>query len=100
MDLLFQSDAPRVFENVTQRGSSHARSNVHPIYTLLAYGGVRVLRLVLQLGPVTGAQLFGALVAAVWVTLLYLLLRLTVSAPATREFLPRSAWAAARPSSG
>jgi hypothetical protein len=77
MDLLFQSDAPRVFENLTQRGSSHARSNVHPIYTLLAYGGVRVLRLVLQLGPVTGAQLFGALVAAGWVTLLYLLLRLT-----------------------
>ncbi len=77
MDLLFQSDGPRVFENLTQRGSSHARSNVHPIYTLLAYGGVRVLRLVLQVGPVTGARLFGALVAAGWVTLLYLLLRLT-----------------------
>lgn len=77
MDLLFQSDAPRVFENLTQRGSSHARSNVHPIYTILAYGGVRVLRLVFQVGPVTGARLFGSLVAAGWASLLYALLRLT-----------------------
>jgi hypothetical protein len=77
MDLLFQSDGPRVFENLTQRGSSHARSNVHPVYTLLAYGGVRILRLGLQVGPVTGARVFGSLVAAAWVTLLYVLLRLT-----------------------
>ena len=77
MDLLFHSDGPRVFENLTQRNSSHARSNVHPIYTLLGYGGVQILRLVLPVGPVTGARLFGALVAAGWITLLYALLRLS-----------------------
>jgi hypothetical protein len=75
-DLWFQSDAPRLFENLTRRHSDHYRSNVHPLFSLVGYGGVYLLRRFFRLDSWTAVHAFEALVAAGWAATLYLLLRL------------------------
>jgi hypothetical protein len=81
-DLWFQSDAPRVFENLTLRKSDHYRSNVHPLFSLVGYGGVYLLRRFLRLDPWAAVHCFEAIVAAAWAATLYLLLRLAGHRPA------------------
>ena len=75
-DLWFQSDAPRLFDNLTRRQSDHYRSNVHPLFSLVGYGSVYLLRRLLRLDPWTAVHAFEALVAAGWAATMYLLLRL------------------------
>ncbi|HEU4955122.1 MAG TPA: hypothetical protein VFT28_11130, partial [Gemmatimonadales bacterium] len=76
MDLWFQSDAPRIFENLTSRRSDHYRSEVHPLFSLIGYSSVYLLRRILRLDPWTAVRWFEGLVAAAWAATLYLLLRL------------------------
>ena len=76
VDLWFQSDAPRIFENLTSRRSDHYRSEVHPLFSLIGYSSVGLLRRILRLDPWTAVRWFEGLVAAAWATTLYLLLRL------------------------
>ena len=56
MDLWFQSDAPRIFENLTSRRSDHYRSEVHPLFSLIGYGSVYLLRRLLRLDPWTAVR--------------------------------------------
>ena len=56
LDLWFQSDAPRIFENLTSRRSDHYRSEVHPLFSLIGYGSVYLLRRLLRLDPWTAVR--------------------------------------------
>lgn len=66
-DVWFEADAPRVFGNMTTRSWTNVRSKVHPVFTLVAYGPVYVLRRGLGLSPDTAVRLVIALVAGLWV---------------------------------
>jgi hypothetical protein len=80
-DLWFQSDAPRVYENLVVRTSDHARSNVHPLFSLVGYGTVYLIRRLFQVPPWTAVRCFEALGAALWSATLYLLLRVAGHRP-------------------
>ena len=69
VDLWFQSDAPRIFENLTSRRSDHYRSEVHPLFSLIGYSSVCLLRRILGLDPWTAVRWFEGLVAAAWAAL-------------------------------
>lgn len=75
-DAWFDSDIFRVFDNLTDRNSDHYRTNVHPLFSLVAYPPVQVIRLAMGGDGVTAVRIFVAAMAGLWMALLYLLLRL------------------------
>lgn len=72
----FQADIPRVFDNLTARGSKQNRTNVHPLFILTAFPAVYVLRTALLLEPITAIRIVVAAVAFLWLSALFILLRL------------------------
>jgi len=75
MDSWFQSDFPRVLENMVRRGSDHYRAQVHPLFAMVALPPTAFLWK-LGLTPQAAAGIVIAGVAAAWVAALYALLRL------------------------
>jgi Gpi18-like mannosyltransferase len=75
-DAWFDSDLHRVYANLTNRLSDHYRTTAHPLFSLIAYPPVALLIHLFGLQPVIAVRLFIAAAAAVWLALLYLLLRL------------------------
>jgi len=75
-DVWFDADAPRVYANMTARGSDHYRTKVHPLFSLLTYTPVAGLRSGLGIGPATAVRLLVAAVAAAWLAVVFTLLRL------------------------
>ncbi len=75
-DVWFDADLYRVFSNMTDRGSDHYRTRVHPIFSLIAFPPVRLLAQGLDLGPVAAVRAVIAIVAALWSAALFTLLRL------------------------
>lgn len=71
----FDSDTYRVFSNMSDRGGTHARTRVHPIFSLIAFPPVYLLKLA---GLDTIAAVRGVIlvVACLWISALYTLLRL------------------------
>ncbi len=74
-DVWFEADIPRVFANMTDRESNHYRTKVHPLFSLIAFPLVYALRTAL-LEPITAVRMVIATVASVWISLLFILLRL------------------------
>ena len=79
-DVWFESDLPRSFANMIARGSNHYRTSVHPIFSLIAFPPAYILY---QLGleAITAVRIIIALVASVWIGVLFVLLRLISCRP-------------------
>jgi hypothetical protein len=75
-DSWFGSDMPRVFANMTSRGSDHYRVKVHPLFSLIAYPPVIVLEKVLHLAPIIAERIVISATAALWLATLFITLRL------------------------
>lgn len=75
-DTWFHGDIPRVFQNMTDRGSNHNRIKVHPLFSLLAYSPVFFLHQFFNLDQIDAVRIVLSLVAALWLGTLFLLLRL------------------------
>jgi len=72
----FQADLPRVYGNMVTRGSHHYRTKVHPLFSLIAFSLTFVLRRGLGFEPVIAVKIMIAAVASLWISMLFILLRL------------------------
>ena len=74
-DVWFESDLPRSFANMIVRSSNHYRTSVHPLFSLIAFPPAYILH---QLGleAITAVRFEIALVASLWISTLFILLRL------------------------
>ena len=75
MDVWFDADLPRVFSNMVARGSNHYRNKVHPLFPLIAYFPVKLLEKGLNLESIAAVRAVISTVAAIWLALLFSLLR-------------------------
>jgi hypothetical protein len=75
-DAWFQSDMPRVYQNMTRRGSDHYRASVHPLFAFAVLPPVGALWKGLGLEPLTAVRAIVAAVAALWAATLFAILRL------------------------
>jgi hypothetical protein len=74
-NVFFSADVPRVFNNMTDRTSSHFRSPVHPLFALLTHPAAELVRQVLRIDAIHAVRLLIAAAAAFWAALLFALLR-------------------------
>jgi hypothetical protein len=75
-DIWFEGDLPRVFSNMTDRVSNHYRTKVHPIFSLTAFPPVLVITKIFGLAPIASVRVVISVVAALWITTLFVLFRL------------------------
>lgn len=75
LDVWFQGDIPRVYDNMTDRlAYGHYRTSVHPIYSLLTYPPTFVLKKLLS-SDALAIQTVTTCIALLWLIGLYVLLR-------------------------
>jgi hypothetical protein len=72
----FESDLPRVYENMTMHWGNHSRTKVHPLFSLISYTPVYTLRKMFGMEPVSAVRAVTALMASLWIGALFILLRL------------------------
>lgn len=73
-DIWFEADQPRVLQNLTDRGSNHHRTSVHPLFSILFYPLCKAIR-TLGVTPLAATKILVALSAAATVALFYLSMR-------------------------
>ena len=71
----FQADASRVFGDMTDRLGNHYRTTVHPLFVLLTHPPVTLIRVLTGASAMTAARVFIALLAGIWIILVFSLLR-------------------------
>jgi len=81
MNLWFQADSPRYFDNMVNRWSDHYRTKVHPLFSLLTFPPIRTLAAVFDLSLVEAVRWFTTLIASLWGLTLYALLRVVSGRP-------------------
>jgi hypothetical protein len=75
-DYWFECDSPAVVDQMLQSETKyHYRTSHHPLFSILVFIPVYVLRTVLQLGPEEAVCFVLAFVAAVWITSFFICLR-------------------------
>ncbi len=74
-DVWFEADIKRVFDNMSDRGSDHYRTKVHPLFSLVAFPLVYLLKFV-GLNNITAVRAVILAVACLWISTLYILFRL------------------------
>jgi hypothetical protein len=74
-DVWFEADVGRVFYNMSARHSDQYRSQVHPIFALIANPACVMFHKVLRLDLNQSADLFLSLTAGVWMMLMYAVVR-------------------------
>jgi len=74
-DVWFESDVGRVFYNMSARHSDQYRSQVHPIFALIANPVCVIFHKVFRLDLNGSADLFLALTAGVWMVLMFVVIR-------------------------
>src|SRR4028119_791309 len=72
----FEADVSRVFANMTERNSDNYRAKVHPIFTLITFPIVFVIKSALNINPITAVHIAIATVAFLWLGTLFIVLRL------------------------
>ena len=72
----FEADVSRVFNNMVDRKSDHYRVKVHPLFSLLAFPPVLLLKKLFSLEPDIAVAVVIAAVAVLWIATLFTLLRL------------------------
>lgn len=78
-DFWFQADPEKVSQVMTSRDTSFHygnRSRKHPLYPLLTFGPVHLIKKALSLEPMTAVRVFNAGVVSVWIAVFFALLRL------------------------
>jgi hypothetical protein len=75
MDVWFDADLPRVFDNMVSRTSDNKRSEIHPFFSLLTFPCIYVLKGMTGLGDWTVTRLLIAMGAAASIAFFYALLR-------------------------
>jgi len=74
-DYWFESDPPGVVDQMLHHGGDHARTSHHPLFSILVFTPIYVLRKVLQLSPEGAIGIILALVAAIWIAAFFVCLR-------------------------
>jgi hypothetical protein len=74
-DTYFEADLPRIYRNLSDPNSDHSRVNVHPLYSLIAYPQTQAIIALTGQRPLTAMRLLTAAVAACWISVLYVLLK-------------------------
>lgn len=74
-DVWFEADIKRVFDNMTDRGGDHYRTKVHPLFSLVAFPLVYLLKFA-GLNNITAVRTVILAVAGLWISTLYILFRL------------------------
>ena len=74
-NIWFGADIKRVFDNMSDFGSNHQRTKVHPIFSLIAFPPVYLLKLA-GLETIASVRATILAVAGLWIISLYILLRL------------------------
>jgi hypothetical protein len=77
IDLWFEADIARVFENMTERWSDQHRAQVHPTFTLFVLPVVHGLQTILSVDGWTATRILLAVAAGFWALGLHAVLRLT-----------------------
>ncbi len=72
----FEADIPRVFSNMTDRFSNHYRVKVHPLFSLIGYFPVYLLRKFFDFELIVAVKTVIAIVASLWLGTLFIVLRL------------------------
>jgi hypothetical protein len=75
-DAWFHTDTTRVFDDMAVYAADHYRTNVHPLFVLLALPPVYALHIAFGLDSVRAVHVVIALVAALWIGVLFSVLRL------------------------
>ena len=78
-EVYFNADVPRVFENMTDRKSDHFRTKVHPLFLMASFPPAFVLEKGFNLSPERSVQLVVAAAVGVWISMVYLVLRVSGS---------------------
>lgn len=76
LDFWFQSDSARVVLNMSDPTSDHSRAAIHPIFSLLTTPFVLSLSRIFDIEKFTAVKITISLSASLWISLLYVLLRL------------------------
>lgn len=74
-DVWFHSDIGRVVDDMTVYGIDHDHTNVHPLFLLILFPVVYVLKTALLLEPITAVRIVIAVVAGLWFSSLFISLR-------------------------
>lgn len=74
-DVWFKADLGRVYYNMTDSGSNHYRTKVHPLFSLATHPVIHVLHNT-GFEPYEAVRLFIATIAGLWLATLFLVLRL------------------------
>ena len=75
-DVWFESDTRRVIDDMTNRSANHWRTNTHPLFPLVTYIPTKLVMKVFNLKAVEAVMLIIAALASMWISTLYVLLRL------------------------
>ncbi len=77
VDTWFEADAPRVYDNLTERWSNFRRTTTHPLFPTLAYTPNAVLTDLFGMEDRRAAFLYTAALGAIWAGLMFVFLRLS-----------------------
>lgn len=75
-DVWFGTDTHRIVDDMTNPLSGHWRTHTHPIFPLIAYPPVKALSIMLGVRPLVAVRLIIAFMASLWISLLFILLRI------------------------
>ena len=76
LDIWFESDSPRVYKNMILHDSDYSRAKVHPLFALVAYPQVYVVKKVFGCDPLTAVRLVISSVGFFWIMAFFALLRM------------------------
>lgn len=76
-DVWFESDQPRVFNNMTNRDvGDYDTSAVHPLFPATGFLPVKLIRKVFHVIPIVAVRIVSSALAALWAAVVYVVLRL------------------------
>jgi hypothetical protein len=76
MDFWFEADTVREVSNMTRVNDDHSRTSVHPLFSLLTFVPVYLMKQSLAVSPMRAVLLMTAVIGGLWIGTLYVLLRL------------------------
>lgn len=75
-DEWFTSDTPRIIANMCERLSDNHRTKVHPLFPLIAWPPVHLLKTQLDMWGVSAIRLVNAALVSIWISVIFMMLRL------------------------
>lgn len=75
-DAWFDADIPRVFGDMAYVAEDHYRTKVHPLFVLITFPPVYVLKRAFGIEAITAVRLVMAALASLWISAVFILLRL------------------------